>query len=165
MIGRVEAATSRGNSNMHQTVSLRARQRGFTLIEIMVVVVIIGLLAAFIVPQVMGRVDEARITKVKGDVQMLETALSMYRLDTARYPTTQQGLMALVTKPEDPTVRNWKPGGYLSRVSKDPWGNEYRYVYPGAKGREYDLYSLGPDGQEGSPDTDQDNVGNWNLDN
>lgn len=139
--------------------------RGFTLIEIMVVVVIIGLLAAFIVPQVMGRVDEARVTKVKGDVQMLETAISMYRLDTARYPTTAQGLAALVTKPEDPTVRNWKPGGYLSRVSKDPWGNEYRYAYPGTKGREYDLYSLGPDGQEGSPDTDQDNVGNWNLDN
>jgi general secretion pathway protein G len=165
MIGRLEAASSRGNGNMHQTVFLQHRERGFTLIEIMVVVVIIGLLAAFIVPQVMGRVDEARITKVKGDVQMLETALSMYRLDTARYPTTQQGLMALVTKPEDPTVRNWKPGGYLSRVSKDPWGNEYRYVYPGTKGREYDLYSLGPDGQEGSPDTDQDNVGNWNLDN
>jgi general secretion pathway protein G len=165
MMQRVEAALSRGNSNMHQTVSLRARERGFTLIEIMVVVVIIGLLAAFIVPQVMGRVDEARVTKVKGDVQMLETALSMYRLDTARYPNTQQGLLALVTKPEDPTVRNWKPGGYLSRVSKDPWGNEYRYVYPGTKGREYDLYSLGPDGQEGSPDTDQDNVGNWNLDN
>lgn len=139
--------------------------RGFTLIEIMVVVVIIGLLAAFIVPQVMGRVDEARVTKVKGDVQMLETAISMYRLDTARYPTTAQGLAALVTKPEDPNVRNWKPGGYLSRVSKDPWGNEYRYAYPGTKGREYDLYSLGPDGQEGSPDTDQDNVGNWNLDN
>ncbi len=140
-------------------------QRGFTLIEIMVVVVIIGLLAAFIVPQVMGRVDEARITKVKGDIQMLETALSMYRLDTARYPTTEQGLMALVTKPDDPAVRNWKPGGYLSRVSKDPWGNEYRYVYPGTKGREYDLYSLGPDGQEGTPESDQDNVGNWNLDN
>ncbi len=141
------------------------RQRGFTLIEIMVVVVIIGLLAAFIVPQVMGRVDEARITKVKGDIQMLETALSMYRLDTARYPTTQQGLMALVTKPEDPAVRNWKPGGYLSRVAKDPWGNEYRYVHPGTKGREYDLYSLGPDGQEGTSESDRDNIGNWNLDN
>lgn len=138
-------------------------QRGFTLIEIMVVVVIIGLLAAFIVPQVMGRVDEARITKVKGDIQMLETALSMYRLDTAKYPTTQQGLLALVTKPEDPTIRNWKPGGYLSRVSKDPWGNEYRYVYPGTKGRDYDLYSLGPDGQEGTPESDRDNIGNWDL--
>ena len=142
----------------------RRRARGFTLIEIMVVVVIIGLLAAFIVPQVMGRVDEARITKVKGDIQMLETALSMYRLDTARFPTTQQGLMALVKKPDDPAVRNWKSGGYLSRVSKDPWGNEYRYGYPGQRGREYDLYSVGPDGQEGTEDSDKDNVGNWNLD-
>ncbi|MFO1427527.1 MAG: type II secretion system major pseudopilin GspG [Steroidobacteraceae bacterium] len=140
------------------------RQRGFTLIEIMVVVIIIGLLAAFIVPQVMGRVDEARITKVRGDLQMLETALSMYRLDTARYPTREQGLIALVKKPDDPAVRNWKPGGYLSRVSKDPWGNEYRYDYPGQHGREYDLYSTGPDSQEGTPETDKDNIGNWNLD-
>lgn len=136
---------------------------GFTLIEIMVVVVIIGLLAAFIVPQVMGRVDEARITKVKGDIQMLETALSMYRLDTARFPTTQQGLVALVKKPDDPAVRNWKSGGYLSRVSKDPWGNDYRYAYPGQRGREYDLYSVGPDGQEGTDESDKDNIGNWNL--
>ena len=140
------------------------RQRGFTLIEIMVVVVIIGLLAAFIVPQVMGRVDEARITKVRGDIEMLETALSMYRLDTARFPGSQQGLMALVKKPDDPAVRNWKSGGYLSRVSKDPWGNEYRYGYPGTHGREFDLYSVGPDGQEGTEDSDKDNVGNWNLD-
>jgi general secretion pathway protein G len=161
----MEAAHPRGSKLMIQAHARRSSQNGFTLIEIMVVVVIIGLLAAFIVPQVMGRVDEARITKVKGDVQMLETALSMYRLDTARYPTSQQGLMALVTKPEDPAVRNWKSGGYLSRVSKDPWGNEYRYAYPGQKGREYDLYSLGPDGQEGTDDTDKDNVGNWNLDN
>ena len=165
MIPAMEAAHARGNTLMIQAHARRSSQNGFTLIEIMVVVVIIGLLAAFIVPQVMGRVDEARVTKVKGDVQMLETALSMYRLDTARYPTSQQGLMALVTKPEDPAVRNWKTGGYLSRVSKDPWGNEYRYAYPGQKGREYDLYSLGPDGQEGTEETDKDNVGNWNLDN
>ena len=143
----------------------RGRQRGFTLIEIMVVVVIIGLLAAFIVPNVMNRVDEARITKVRGDIQAFETALSMYRLDNARYPSSAQGLRALVQKPDDPTVRNWKPGGYLQRVSKDPWGSEYRYAYPGVRGREYDLYSLGPDGQEGTDETDKDNVGNWNLDN
>lgn len=143
----------------------RARLSGFTLIEIMVVVVIIGLLAAFIVPNVMNRVDDARITKVRGDIQSFETALSMYRLDTARYPSTAQGLGALVQKPDDPSVRNWKPGGYLQRVSKDPWGNEYRYAYPGTRGREYDLYSVGPDGQEGSDEADKDNVGNWNLDN
>ena len=139
------------------------RARGFTLIEIMVVVVIIGLLAAFIVPRVMGRVDEARITKARADVQAIETAIAMYRLDTARLPTTEQGLKALVTQPEDPTLRNWKPGGYLARVSVDPWGNEYRYAYPGARGREYDLWSLGPDGQGGTPETDRDNIGNWDL--
>ncbi|MFO0509867.1 MAG: type II secretion system major pseudopilin GspG [Gammaproteobacteria bacterium] len=141
------------------------RARGFTLIEIMVVVVIIGLLAAFIVPRVMGRVDEARVTKTRTDIQALETALAMYRLDTARLPSTDQGLKALVTKPDDTTVRNWKPGGYLARVSTDPWGNEYRYAYPGSRGREYDLWSMGPDGQGGTPETDRDNIGNWDLGN
>ena len=154
-------------THMKQPGPIRRRgaQSGFTLIEIMVVVVIIGLLAAFIVPQVLGRVDEARITKVQGDIRAIETALTMYRLDTARYPSTAQGLRALVQKPDDPTVRNWKPGGYLSRASRDPWGNDYRYAYPGARGREYDLYSLGPDGQEGTDESDKDNVGNWNIDN
>lgn len=138
---------------------------GFTLVEIMVVVVIIGLLAAFIVPRVMGRVDDARITKTQADLQTLETALSMYRLDTARFPTTAQGLNALVSKPDDPSLRNWKSGGYIARVAKDPWGNEYRYRYPGTRGREYDLYSLGPDGLEGSAGGSDDDLGNWNLDN
>jgi general secretion pathway protein G len=141
----------------------RIASRGFTLIEIMVVVVIIGLLAAFIVPQVMGRVEDARITKVQGDIRALESALAMYRLDTARYPTTEQGLRALVERPEDPTVRNWKAGGYIKRVAKDPWGGDYRYEYPGSRGGEYDLYSLGPDGQEGTDETDKDNIGNYNL--
>lgn len=141
----------------------RNRSRGFTLIEIMVVVVIIGLLAAFIVPRVMDRVDEARVTKVKADLQAIETALAMYRLDTARLPTSQQGLSALVRKPEDPTLRNWRSGGYMARVSADPWGNEYRYRQPGTRGAEFDLYSLGPDGLEGSPETDEDNIGNWSL--
>lgn len=139
--------------------------RGFTLIEIMVVVVIIGLLAAFIVPQVMGQVEQARLTKVRGDLQAIETALSMYRLDTARYPSAEAGLLALVKRPEDPSVRNWRPGGYIARVSKDPWGSEYRYTFPGTRGLEYDLYSLGPDGQEGTEETDKDNVGNWNIEN
>ena len=137
---------------------------GFTLIEIMVVVVIIGLLAAFIVPQVMGRVDEARITKARGDIEKLETALAMFRLDTSRYPVGQDGITSLVKKPEDPNVKNWRTGGYLGRplIPKDPWGNEYRYAYPGTHGTEYDLYSLGPDGQEGGEDADKDNIGNWN---
>jgi general secretion pathway protein G len=142
---------------------LRRRPRGFTLIEILVVVVILALLAAFIVPRVMGRVDDARLTKARGDIQSLETALAMYRLDTARLPTTEQGLTALVTQPVDPSIRNWKPGGYLARVSRDPWGNEYRYRVPAQRGGEFDLWSMGPDGQEGGSETDRDNIGNWNL--
>ena len=143
----------------------RNKTKGFTLIEIMVVVVIIGLLAAFIVPRVMDRVDEARVTKVRADLQALETALAMYRLDTARLPSTTQGLAAFVKKPAASSVRNWRPGGSLARVSGAPWGNDYRDRQPGTRGTEFDLYSLGPDGLEGSPETDQDNIGNWSLNN
>jgi general secretion pathway protein G len=139
-----------------------APQRGFTLIEIMVVVVIIGLLAAVIVPSVVNKVDEARVAKAKQDITSLETALTMFRLDNSRYPTTDLGLTALVTQPTDPSIRNWKPGGYVKRISKDPWGNDYVYVYPGTHGGEYDLYSLGADNQPGGEGTDAD-VGNWNA--
>lgn len=135
---------------------------GFTLIEIMVVVVIIGLLAAMIVPEVMHRVEDARVSKARGDIQALTTALTMFRLDNFKYPTTDQGLQALVQRPEDASIKNWRP--YLSQGSlKDPWGNEYQYVYPGTHGREYDLFSLGPNGQEGGADTSSV-IGNWNLD-
>ncbi len=96
--------------------------RGFTLIEIMVVVIIIGLLAAVIVPQVISKVDEARVAKAKQDIQSLETALTMFRLDNSKYPTTDQGLAARTTQPTDPTIRHCRPGGYLQHVSKDPWG-------------------------------------------
>lgn len=140
-----------------------ARSAGFTLIEIMVVVVIIGLLAAFIAPQILGRVDDAKIVKAKQDIQALETALTMYKLDTFQYPSTENGLNALVQKPADPRVRNWRAGGYLKRINKDPWGNDYQYVYPGTRGGEYDLYSLGADGQPGGEGIDAD-IGNWNLD-
>ncbi|MBM4213998.1 MAG: type II secretion system protein GspG, partial [Gammaproteobacteria bacterium] len=92
-------------------------------------------------------------------------ALAMYRLDTARLPTTAQGLAALVQKPDDPAVRNWRSGGYMARLSRDPWGSEYRYRQPSTRGPGFDLYSLGPDGLEGSPDTDEDNIGNWSLGN
>jgi general secretion pathway protein G len=135
---------------------------GFTLIEIMVVVIIIGLLAAVVVPQFLGRVDDARISKAKQDVQAMETSLTLFKLDNFKYPTTDQGLEALVTKPADPTIRNWRTGGYLKRVNKDPWGNDYQYVFPGTHG-EYDLYSLGADGQPGGDETNAD-IGNWNLD-
>jgi general secretion pathway protein G len=145
-------------------IARSARQRGFTLIEIMVVVVIIGLLAAVIVPQVVDKVDQARVAKAKQDITSLETALTMYRLDNSKYPTTDQGLAALVTQPTDPNIRHWRPGGYIKRISKDPWGNDYQYVYPGTHGGEYDLYSLGADNQPGGEGTDAD-VGNWNAEN
>lgn len=127
----------------------------------MVVVVIIGLLAAFAVPLFMGRVDEARVTKARADLQAVETALAMYRLDTARYPSSAQGLAALVRRPDDGSVRNWREGGYLPRLPRDPWGNEYRYRYPGTRGLAYDLYSLGPDGLEDGGAGDD--IGNWDL--
>ena len=143
---------------------IRRRSRGFTLIEIMVVVIIIGLLAAVIVPQVIGRVDEARISKAKQDIQSVETALTMYRLDNFKYPTTDQGLKALIQQPTDPSIKNWRPGGYLQRgSSKDPWGNDYQYVYPGTRGREFDLFSFGADGQQGGEGIDAD-IGNWSVD-
>ena len=140
----------------------RARAGGFTLIEIMVVVVIIGLLAAMVVPAVVGQVEGARVTKAKQDIQGLETALAMFKLDNSKYPTTDQGLTALVQQPTDPSIRNWRPGGYLQHVSKDPWGYDYHYEFPGTHGKEYDLYTLGADNQPGGEGPDAD-IGNWNV--
>ena len=142
--------------------NIRHAARGFTLIEIMVVVVIIGLLAAFILPNVFGNVEKAQIAKVKGDIQGIETALTMYKLDNFKYPSTDLGLAALVQRPNDPTVRNWREGGYIKRISKDPWGNPYQYLYPGLHGQEYDLYSFGADSQEGGEGPNAD-IGNWNI--
>ncbi len=143
----------------------RVREAGFTLIEIMVVLVIIAILGALIGPQILGRVDEARITAAKQDIRTLGTALDLYRMDNFKYPTTTQGLEALISKPDDPTVRNWKPDGYLKSRSlpTDPWGNPYRYLQPGTRGGAYDLYSLGADGQPGGDGVDAD-IGNWNID-
>lgn len=127
----------------------RTRQRGFTLIEIMVVVVILGILAALVVPQVMGRPDQAKVTVAGGDIKGISSALEMYRLDNGTYPTTQQGLEALVAPPSTPPApRAWNPEGYLKALPVDPWGNPYRYLSPGAKGP-FDLYSLGSDGKPG----------------
>lgn len=138
------------------------KARGFTLIEIMVVLFIIGLLAAAIVPSVLSRIDAAKVSKAKQDVQALETALTMYYMDNSKYPTNEQGLTALTTQPTDPSIKNWKAGGYIERISKDPWGNDYQYVFPGTHGKAYDLYSLGADGQPGGDGINAD-IGNWNL--
>ncbi len=140
----------------------RRYARGFTLIEIMVVVIIIGLLAAVIVPTVINQVDEARVVKAKQDIQSLETALTLFRLDNSKYPTTEQGLNALVSQPTDPTIKHWKPGGYLQRVSKDPWGFDYQYVNPGTHGKDYDLYTMGADNAPGGDGINAD-IGNWNI--
>ena len=138
----------------------KSLQTGFTLIEIMIVVVILGILAALIVPKVMGRPDEARIIAAKQDVAALMQALKLYRLDNITYPTTDQGLQALVVKPASaPVPPNWKSGGYLDRLPKDPWGHDYQYLSPGVRG-EIDVFSLGADGAPGGEGNDAD-VGSW----
>ena len=135
---------------------------GFTLIEIMVVIVILGILAALIVPKVMGRPDEARVIAAKQDIASLLQALKLYRLDNINYPTTDQGLQALVSKPTSgPIPSNWKPGGYIDRLPKDPWKNDYQYLNPGVHG-EIDLFSLGADGAPGGEGNNAD-IGSWNL--
>jgi general secretion pathway protein G len=137
-------------------------QSGFTLIEVMVVVVILGILAAIIVPRVMGRPDEARVVRAQQDIRALEAALGLYKLDNLEFPTTDQGLQALVTRPNDlKSGAHWKEGGYLDRLPKDPWGNDYVYLRPGSHG-EYDLYSLGADHAPGGDGVNAD-IGNWNL--
>ena len=139
-----------------------ARPFGFTLIEVLVVVVILGVLAALIVPNLIGRPDEARIAAAKHDIAMLMQALKLYRLDNQRYPTAEQGLAALVNKPlQAPIPGNWKSGGYLERLPKDPWGNQYQYLSPGLHG-EIDVFSLGADGKSGGEGTSSD-IGSWNL--
>ncbi len=129
--------------------SVTSRTAGFTLIEVLVVVLILGILAAIVAPRVIGRAEDARRTRVVAELKTIESALALYRLDNGTYPATEQGLEALVEKPTVGVIPpNWKEGGYLSKVPVDPWKNRYVYAYPGTRG-EYDIYSLGADGQPG----------------
>ena len=135
---------------------MRKHQSGFTLIEIMVVVVILAVLGALVVPKILENVDKARVTRAQSDIRAIETALDLYRLDNFKYPTTEQGLQALVKQPADPTITNYPAGGYLKQIPKDPWGNPYLYTSPGADGREYDIVSYGRDGKPGGEGPDAD---------
>ncbi len=141
------------------------RTSGFSLIELMIVVVILGLLAGLLVPRIMDRPEEARVTKAKTDIRTIESALRFYRLDNGFYPSTEQGLQALIREPESsPVPRNWSQGGYLeaSSVPKDPWGHEYIYRSPGEGDRDYEIISLGADGQEGGTGYNQE-IRSWEI--
>jgi len=147
---------------MKRSNFLFGRQSGFTLLEIIVVVAIIAILAAYIAPKVAGRVDDARISKAKSDIRVLESSLELYKLDNFTYPSTDQGLSALTSKPSGGELKNWRKGGYIKKLSKDPWGNDYQYQQPGTNS-EFDIFSLGADAQVGGSDEAAD-IGNWNLD-
>ncbi len=138
------------------------RARGFTLIEIMVVIVILGVLGALVIPNIIGRTGEARVTAAKSDMRAVANALDLYKLDNFNYPSTDQGLQALVTQPGGfPEAKNWNPDGYLKKLPKDPWGNDYQYISPGRNGK-YDLFSLGSDGRPGGEKEAAD-LNNWEL--
>jgi len=143
---------------------LSFNNRGFTLIELMVVIIILGILAMWVAPKIMSRPEQAKQVKARLDIQNLETALKLYKLDNGSYPSTDQGLQALVDLPESGTIpKKWKKGGYLEkgRVPKDPWGNEFVYLSPGLKG-DFDIISYGSDGVPGGEDENKD-INNWEL--
>ncbi|SFC05914.1 general secretion pathway protein G [Marinospirillum celere] len=138
------------------------KQKGFTLLEVMVVLVIIGLLVAIVAPNVLDNQDQAMKQKARADIASLEQALEMYRLDNFNYPTSEQGLDALVSKPSlAPEPRNYRENGYIRRLPTDPWGNAYQYRHPGEHGR-VDIYSLGADGRPGGEGMNAE-IGNWQL--
>lgn len=145
---------------MNADIAMRARQQGFSLVEILVVLVIMGLLISIVAPTVLNRADEARVQKVQADFKAIETALKIYRLDNFVYPTTEQGLQALVEPSTlEPEPRNFKQGGYLPEQPIDPWGRPYLYLSPGEYG-EVDLFTLGADGLSGGDGQNAD-IGNW----
>jgi len=138
--------------------------QGFTLIELMVVIVILSVLAVWVAPKIMGRPEQAKQVKAKVDIQSFETALKLYRLDNGSYPTTEQGLEALVTQPDTGKLaKNWRAGGYIEKgkIAKDPWGNEFVYISPGVHG-EFDIISYGADGEPGGEEYNQD-INSWEI--
>jgi general secretion pathway protein G len=140
-------------------------ERGFTLIELMVVIVILGILAGLIIPRIMGRPDEARRAKARMQIESIETALKLYKLDSGNYPTTEQGLRALVEQPAiGPPAKNWRQGGYLEkgRIPKDPWDRDFVYISPGVHG-DYDMSSFGADGEPGGEGKNKD-INSWEID-
>jgi general secretion pathway protein G len=142
---------------MHKYFKIDQKMHGFTLIEVMVVVVILGILAALVVPKIMSRPEQARIVKVKQDILAIQSALDLFKLDSGFYPTTDQGLQALVTKPSvEPIPYSWKSDGYLQQIPKDPWGQNYQYVNDTEKLK---IYSYGPKGKDSNTE-----IGNWNMD-
>ena len=136
----------------------RKQSSGFTLIEVMVVVVILSILAVFVVPKIMDKPEQARKTQARQNIRIIESALNLYKLDNFQYPSTDQGLEALVTKPTgSPEPKNWNKDGYIERLPKDSWGNTYQYLNPGTRGK-IDVFSMGPDGT-----ASDDDIGNWSL--
>ena len=147
----------------HSSLDTLRNERGFTFIEIMVVVAILAILAALVVPRIMGRTDDAKRTAAKVQIRNLEGALQLYKLDNGVYPSTEQGLKALVEKPSVGVVpKKWKIGAYLPKLPEDPWANPYKYLSPSPKG-DYELISLGTDGEVGGEGINAD-IANWNLD-
>ncbi|MDH3882726.1 MAG: type II secretion system major pseudopilin GspG [Desulfobacterales bacterium] len=146
-------------------LKIKNGNRGFTLIELMVVVVILGILALYIGPKIMGEPEKAKRVKVKMDIASLETALKMYKLDNGVYPSTEQGLQALVEAPESGVIpKKWRKGGYIekNKVPKDPWGNEFVYISPGVNG-DFDIISYGLDGVPGGEGDDNKDINNWEI--
>ena len=140
-------------------LNINRRQSGFTLLEVMVVIVILGILASMVVPNLMGSQERANVQKAVSDITALETSISMYKMDNYNYPTTEQGLDALVTETDvEPLPRRFPEDGYIKRLPNDPWGNEYQLLNPGENSK-IDIFSMGPDGEAGT----EDDIGNWNL--
>jgi len=147
-------------NNTVDTTVKRHTNRAFTLIELMIVIVILGLLATVVMPRILDKPEKARRAKAKFDISSIETAIRLFHTDTGRFPTTSEGLEALVT---NPGIRNYSDKGYLDRIPNDPWGNRYIFISPGLHHKDYDLESYGKDGEDGGADDDRD-VENWNLD-